>query len=524
MTQRRNYTASSAFDEESSSRRGAERRQPRKHSLYFVVAVAASGGMLFGYGTAVISGAMLFLQKSFALTPASEEIAVSAVLLGAIVGSLIGGKMSDALGRRMTLIIMALIFTTGALLTSFSPDLAFFIVSRILVGFSIGAVACVVPVYISEMAPARVRGTLVTLNQLAITIGIALSYWIDLAFANAHLGWAPMFAVAAIPGAILLTGMTFNTETPRWLASKGRWKEARLVLERLTDIQTEQELSAIRVSLASQHNAGVRELLRPGLRMALVVGAGLAIFQQLIGINTVIYYAPTIFGYAGFASASSAILATGVVGAVNVLATVLASLLIDRVGRRPLLLWGTAGMVVTLAALGTIFALGPRQGGYLTLAALLIYIISFALSMGPVVWLMGAEIFPTRLRATGSSISTFANWSANLLVSVTFLSLINLVGKPCTFWLYALLGLGAFVFCWLLVPETRNKSLEQIERYWQDGRQWERPVSLPTPQSSANQVSDAPTEVHLSAVTTFPGAQNRPNGDNEPERIGSTRK
>jgi MFS family permease len=200
---------------------------------------------------------------------------------------------------------------------------------------------------------------------------------------------------------------------------------------------------------------------------------GLAIFDQLVGINTVIYYAPTIFGYAGFTSASSAILATGVVGIVNVLATIVASTLIDKIGRRPLLQWGSIGMAITLGALGTIFAFGPQQTGYLTLAVLLIYIVSFALSMGPVVRLMNAEIYPTRLRAMGSSIASFANWNANLLVSFTFLSLIHLLGKPLTFWLYAFLGILAFIFSTILVPETKGKSLEQIEHYWRNGRSWE---------------------------------------------------
>jgi len=217
----------------------------------------------------------------------------------------------------------------------------------------------------------------------------------------------------------------------------------------------------------------LKELLRPGLRMALLVGIGLAVFQQLIGINTVIYYAPTIFEYAGFTSVSSAILATGIVGIVNVLTTIVASILVDRIGRRPLLLWGSICMMLSLVALGAIFQLGPRQAGYFTLAVLLIYIIAFALSLGPVFWLISAEIFPTRLRALGASIATSANWSANLLVSFTFLSLINLVGKASTFWIYASMALLTIIFCWLFVPETRKKSLEQIEFYWKNGCRWD---------------------------------------------------
>jgi SP family galactose:H+ symporter-like MFS transporter len=455
-----------------------------RFSMYFVVITAAIGGLLVGYDTAVISGALLFLRVNFTLTPFTEEMIVSAALLGATIGALTGGKLSDGIGRRKTLIAIATTFIVGALLTSLARSLLLFITLRILVGLSIGATTCVVPVYISEIAPPNLRGTLVTFNQLAITIGIAIAYWVDLAFATAHMGWPPMYGVTAIPGIILFIGMLFNTETPRWLASKGHWEEAYQVLVQLVGTRAKQELENIHTTLRNQQQGSARELLQPGLRMALFIGVGLAIFDQLVGINTVIYYAPTIFGYAGFTSASSAILATGVIGIVNVLATIVASTLIDKVGRRPLLQWGSLGMAVTLGALGTVFAFGPQQAGLLTLAALLIYIVSFALSMGPVVRLMNAEIFPTRLRAKGSSIASFANWSANLLVSFTFLSLIHLAGKPFTFWLYALLGVLAFVFSRMLVPETKGKSLEQIECYWQNGHHWEQtpsPSTVPAP-------------------------------------------
>ncbi|GHO90888.1 MFS transporter [Reticulibacter mediterranei] len=467
------HAAFSIFSKRVQSQETSDPSHHHHISLYFVVTIAAIGGLLVGYDTAVISGALLFLRVNFTLTPFTEEITVSAALLGATIGALTGGKLSDIIGRRKTLIAIAITFIVGALLTSLARSLPLFIALRILVGLSIGATTCVVPVYISEMAPPNVRGTLVTFNQLAITIGIAIAYWVDLAFATAHMGWPPMYAVTAIPGTILFIGMLFNEETPRWLARKGRWDEAYQILEKLRGMQAKREMEYIRVTLANQQKGSMRELLQPGLRTALCVGVGLAIFDQLVGINTVIYYAPTIFGYAGFTSASSAILATGVIGIVNVLATIVASTLIDKIGRRPLLQWGSIGMAITLGALGTIFAVGPQQTGYLTLAVLLIYIVSFALSMGPVVRLMNAEIYPTRLRAMGSSIASFANWNANLLVSFTFLSLIHLLGKPLTFWLYAFLGILAFIFSTILVPETKGKSLEQIEHYWRNGRDWE---------------------------------------------------
>src|SRR6266705_1457268 len=447
-----------AFQERERRRTTGATHSPRSLPVYFIAAVASIGGLLFGFDTGVISGALLFLKQSFALNATIQEIAVSAVLAGAIIGAIVAGRLNDALGRKKTLLLLAVIFTAGALLTAISPNLVFFLVCRVIVGLGIGAAASVVPVYISEIAPSRLRGALVTFNQLAVTVGIAVSYWVDLAFAHANLGWPPMFASAAIPSIALFLGMLLCPETPRWLASKGRWDEARAVLEHIKGEQPEQELADIRRSLSEERQqAGIRELFIPGLRVALIVGVGLAVFQQ-----------------AGFASATSAILATTVVGVVNVLATIVAILLVDRLGRRMLLLGGSIIMGVALVMLGIIFAHNAGHIGSLTLIALIIYILAFALSFGPVFWLMSAEIFPTRVRASGSSMSSFANWTANLLVSITFLSLIGILGAPVTFWLYAFFGVLAFIFSWVLVPETKGRSLEQIERYWENRRHWDK--------------------------------------------------
>ncbi len=299
-----------------------------------VAGVAALGGLLFGYDTGVISGAELFLTQDFRLTATTEELAVSAVLIGAIIGSALGGRLADAVGRRRALILLATLFAIGAVLTSIAPSLAWFVLFRIIVGVGIGAAAVVTPVYISELAPPSIRGSLVAFNQLAIAVGIVVAYWVDLVFAYVGAGWRPMFAVAVIPAAVLGVGMLFLSDSPRWLASQGRWQEAEDAINRVTGLDTDEELNAIRASLEQQQHVSVRDLLRPGLRVALLVGVGLAVFQQFVGINTVIYYAPTIFGYAGFRSASGAILATSIVGIVNVFATVASLLLVDRVGRR----------------------------------------------------------------------------------------------------------------------------------------------------------------------------------------------
>jgi MFS transporter, SP family, galactose:H+ symporter len=449
-------------------------RSRRQLSVYFIAAVAALGGLLFGYDTGVISGALLFLKQTFALSPGQQEIATSAVLVGAIIGSISAGRINDAIGRKKTLLVLAVIFTLGAIATAFSPNFAFFLVCRVIVGLGIGAAASVVPIYISEVAPARVRGLLVTFNQLAITIGIAVSYWVDLAFAHAGMGWPPMFATAAVPSVLLFLGMLICPETPRWFASKGHWDEARGVLERIQGADPDREIADIRASLREERRqAGYRELFSPGVRMALIVGVGLAIFQQFVGINTVIYYAPTIFQQAGFASASAAILATSVVGVVNVLATIVALFLVDRLGRKTLLLIGAVIMGLALIAIGIIFATRPAHVGGLTLTALIVYILAFAISFGPVFWVMSAEIFPTRVRAAGASVSSFANWVANFVVSLTFLSLIGAIGEAFTFWLFAVMAVLAFLFCLRFVPETKGRSLEQIEHYWENGQHWD---------------------------------------------------
>jgi MFS transporter, SP family, galactose:H+ symporter len=446
----------------------------RSLSVYFIAAIASLGGLLFGYDTGVISGALLFLKQTFALNSTQQEIATSAVLVGAIIGAISAGRINDAIGRKKTLLLLAVIFTLGAIVTAFSPNFIFFLVCRIVVGLGIGAAASVVPIYISEVAPARLRGSLVTFNQLAITVGIAVSYWVDLAFAHAGMSWPPMFAAAAIPSVLLFLGMLICPETPRWFASKGRWDEARQVIEHIKGTDPDREIADIRASLREERQqAGFKELFSPGVRAALIVGVGLAVFQQFVGINTVIYYAPTIFQQAGFASASAAIFATSVVGIVNVLATIVAIFLVDRVGRRVMLLSGSVIMFLALVAIGYIFATHPKHVGGLTLTSLIVYIAAFALSFGPVFWVMSAEIFPTRVRATGASFSSFSNWVANFLVSLTFLSLIGAIGEAFTFWLFAVMALLALLFCWRLVPETKGRSLEQIEHYWENGRHWD---------------------------------------------------
>jgi SP family galactose:H+ symporter-like MFS transporter len=324
--------------------------------------------------------------------------------------------------------------------------------------------------YISEMSPPRMRGSLVSLNQLAITIGIVVSYLVDFSLA-AFQGWRYMLGLAAIPAVVLGIGMLPLPDTPRWLINHDEADNARKVLKRIQGKDNvEGEIKEIQDSLKKQRG-GRAELFNPLVKPALVIGVSLAIFQQVTGINTVIYYAPTIFQFAGITSASSAILATVAVGVVNVILTIVAILLLDRVGRRPLLLIGLAGMTLSLTLLGAVFFLPSLLSslGDLAVVGLMLYVASFAIGLGPVFWLLISEIYPLRVRGLAMSIASEANWGSNLIIALTFLTLVQVLGRSGTFWLYALVGIGAWIFAFLLVPETKGKTLEEIEEHWRKG-------------------------------------------------------
>ncbi len=451
---------------------GIGRKQSHGSSfVYIVAAFAALGGILFGYDTGVISGAILFIKEHFMLSAIQEEVVVSAVLLGALIGAVAGGRLADRFGRRKIIIISAIIFALGAIGTALASTVAWLIVGRGIVGVAIGMASFVTPLYISEVSPDKIRGKLVSFNQLAITAGIVVSYLIGY-FLSKHGDWRMMFGLAAIPAGILTVGMLFMPASPRWLASHSMIDKARRVLKRIrgTD-DVNKEMQEIQESL-SQQSGHWSELLGPLVRPALIVGIGLAVLQQVTGINTVIYYAPTIFQFAGFKSASSAILATVGLGIVNMLMTVVAMQLLDRVGRRPLLLIGIAGMVLSLGVLGFAFHLPHLSGilGWVAAGSLMLYVGSFAIGMGPVFWLLISEIYPLKIRGRAMSIATVANWGANFVVALTFLSMIKILGRPGTFWVYALVGIVAWVFSYFFVPETRGRSLEYIESHWRAGK------------------------------------------------------
>ncbi len=436
--------------------------------VYIAAIFAAIGGLLFGYDTGVISGALIFIKRSFGLSIFQQELAVSSVLVGAAVLAITGGSLSDRFGRRKMLLITSVVFIAGALVCASAGSIQILILGRVVVGMGIGLASSVVPLYISEISPAKVRGWQVSLFQLAITVGILAAYVADYAFTPSA-AWRWMLGLAVIPGLLLGTGMLFLPETPRFLARHGHFDLARTVLVKIRGTQdVEKEFQEIRA--ASQETAlrgHVSDLLLPALRPALMIGIGLAVFQQVTGINTIIYYAPYIIRTAGISSIQGSILATAGIGTVNVLMTLFSMWLIDRLGRRPLLLTGIAGMIVSLGALGYIFHLS-KGGEFAGLAVviLMFYVASFAISLGPIFWLLIAEIYPLKIRGLAAGIAAGTNWLANFAVSLTFLSLLKLLGPSLTFWLYGVLAIGSWLFSYFLVPETKGRSLEEIESVW----------------------------------------------------------
>ena len=437
-----------------------------EYSRYFVQMVAATAalaGLLFGFDTGVISGAILFIKGEFGLTPFAEELLVSAALVGAVFGSILSGRLTDLIGRRRAILITAGIFAVGSILCALATSIAVLIVGRIAIGLAIGVASYTAPLYISEMAPPKLRGGLVTLNQLAITVGILLAYVVDAAFASSE-NWRVMFAFGVIPAVALELGIAVLPESPRWLLLHDHKQQA---LEVLSRIRKTNEITAEVADILEHTESGhgkLADLLSPVVRRVLFCRVALAIIQQITGINTVIYYAPTIFQQAGFHSAEGAIIATAGVGLVNVLMTVISIPLLDRVGRRPLLLASLGGMSLSLAALGLGFAVGGAALKWIGVLSLVVYIASFAIGLGPVFWLLISEIFPLRIRGQAASVATMVNWLSNFLVSLTFLSLLNGLGSVSTFLLYAVLSLAGLWFCFRFVPETKGVPLERIER------------------------------------------------------------
>lgn len=439
-------------------------------SVRLISAIAAVGGLLFGYDTGVISGALLFIKETWTLTAFEQGWIVSSVLVGAILGAVFSGNLTDRLGRKKIIIITALAFFVGSLATALARSPLELMLYRGLIGFAIGIASYTVPLYISEIAPDDKRGALVSLNQLAITVGIVLSYLIDGVFAKVENGWRYMMGVGVVPALLLAVGMLLVPETPRWLISRGFIDKAKAALHKIYgDCDEIAEVNKIQKGMLHEEQGSFKELTARWLRPALIVGIGLMFIQQATGINTIIYYAPTIFQLSGFESEVSAISATVGIGVINVLMTLVSIRLLDRLGRKPLLYIGLYGMILSLVVLSGAFYFGNTAGEALkvvSLISLVVYVAAFAVSLGPICWLVISEIYPTQIRGLAMSVATVANWSFNLVVALTFLPLVEFFGTAYTFLGFAIIGIWALWFCKVKVPETKGRSLEEIENTW----------------------------------------------------------
>ena len=445
-----------------------------KSSAAFILkvsTVAAIGGLLFGYDTAVIAGVIGYLQIKFSLSPAMVGWAASSAIWGCIFGAMFAGYVSDTIGRKKALLITAVLFFISAVAASFANNLTQFILARFVGGLGIGAASMLSPLYISEIAPAKIRGRLVSLYQLAIVIGINLIYFVNLKISaygneawNVEYGWRYMLASGILPAFLFFVLLFFVPESPRWLTKKNRTNEAFNILEKVNGEEKAREvLQEIKDALL--HETGtIRELFKPGLRKAMIVGIVLAMFSQITGINAIIYYAPEIFKTAG-AGIESALLQTVILGVVNTLFTFVAIWLIDKIGRKTLLLWGVSGMTISLLAIGSCYYYNLTNGPWL-LIFIIAYLASFASSLGAIPWVIISEIFPTKTRGIAMSFATVVLWIGVVLITQLTPVMLGSLGGAFTFWLFMINAIILIIFTWKVIPETRQRTLEEIELSW----------------------------------------------------------
>ncbi|WP_088549296.1 sugar porter family MFS transporter [Paenibacillus aquistagni] len=448
-----------------------EHNQINMKYVTLVSIVAALGGLLFGFDTAVVSGAIGFMKEKFGLNEFQVGWAVSSLIVGCILGAALTGIIADKFGRKKVLIAAALLFIIGTLGSAIPSTFSGYIIARMIGGLGIGITSTLCPLYNAEIAPAKYRGRLVALNQLAVVTGIFVVYFVNMGIAGmgdhawgVENAWRWMFGVGVIPGVLFLVLLFFVPESPRWLITQGRPADSLPILVKIHGEElARQEVLDIKESFKEKQGS-LRDLFKPGLRLALIVGVMLAVLQQVTGINAVMYYAPEIFKQAG-AGTNGALVQTIMVGFINFIFTILALWLIDRVGRKALLLIGSSLMAVCLLIIGFAFQTG-HTSGLLILISILVYVAAFAISLGPVVWVIMSEIFPNHIRGKATAIASMMLWLADYVVSQSFPPLLSSAGPAITFWIFGVLALFTFLFTWRVVPETKGKSLEQIEEMW----------------------------------------------------------
>jgi SP family xylose:H+ symportor-like MFS transporter len=444
--------------------------------VFLVCVVAALGGLLFGYDTGVINGAIGPLKAHFELDATWEGWATGCALLGCAIGAALAGTLSDRFGRKKVLIFAAVMFLISAIGTAVPPTIGIFVFFRIVGGVGVGAASISSPMYIAEISPARMRGRLVSVNQFAIVTGFLVVYFVNYFIAlqgneawNQSLGWRWMFGSESLPAVLLLILLFFVPESPRWLTKQGREDEALGILTRVDGpVYAQAELGEIKETI-SRESGSLGQLLQPGMKIVLVIGIVLAVLQQITGINVFLYFGTEIFKKMG-SGTNAALLQTVIVGAVNLAFTIVAIWTVDRLGRRPLMMIGSAGMGVCLAAMG--LAAFVQSTGLWILLFILGYIACFALSVGPVTWVILSEIFPTRIRGRAMAVATVCLWVANYVISQTFPMmdehpwLLETFHHAFPFWLYGFFCLVLLLFVRAFVPETKGKTLEEIERRW----------------------------------------------------------
>lgn len=436
--------------------------------LYSIAVVAALGGFLFGYDLSIISGAIIFITKDFHLSPIEVGFAMSSASIGCFLGPIAGGAVCDFLGRRKTLAITAVLFGLGALGTAFPRDMLTFNIFRILGGVGVGIASITSPMYIAEIAPSRKRGRLIVVNQLAIVVGSMLS--IVVAYLLSFSGeWRWMLGSECLPVILFLIGLALVPESPRWLVRVGREADALAILEEIDDHEHAHTEFQNIIASKDERKSSFRELLKPGMRMALSVALMLAIFQQLSGVSTLMFYSPIIFQKAGFSATSDALFQAVVVALCNLVCTIIAFAVVDRIGRRPLLLTGTVGMAVSLFLMGLLFS--KNIGGPVLVIVMLLCVGGYVISLAPVTWLIMSEIFPTGLRSRAMGIATLGLWASCFLANQTFPPVVSELERRMgnaawIFWIFALITVAAVLFSWRFVPETKGRSLEEIAKSW----------------------------------------------------------
>ena len=433
--------------------------------VYFVSIVAAVGGLLFGFDTGVISGAIPFVTQHFNLNVFQEGFTVSILIIACIIGASTTGILGDRFGEKKILIFTAMLFTISAVLSALARTHLELIIARFIGGLAVGTSSVLSPMYISEISPARIRGRLVSLNQFSIVLGILLTYLSNWFLVNIGPdNWRWMFGVEAVPAGFFIILLFLVPESPRWLAKQGKNDNAMVILAKISgQKQAEAEMNEIKTALKGEEGS-LHELIQPGLRKILIVAVLLGFFSQICGIDAVIYYAPKIFMQSGYESASSAFLASVIVGLINFIFTIIALVYVDKFGRKPLLLFGLIGMTISLLIAGYTMKLDIARN-YLVLIPILSYIAFFAFSMGPIPWIFISEVFPNKIRGRAVSIATMALWVSNFIVVQNFPWMVEKIGGG-SFYIFSLVCFVTFLFVLLMMPETKGKTLEEIELMW----------------------------------------------------------